>query len=287
MATKNSFYTEYKQRLISLTENDVAVFNHVEDLPSERIQCDVYISILCLKGKASCLIGNRMIEMSHGDIFFGHPNQFIENAMTSFDFEFVGALLSPASFENLLILGGISNARFIINDNPVIHLEEEVMEILISDFNYLKEKLSRQSLPHFKEYIKYIVQAMVYELYDCIEPKLKMLPHSYTSPELIFQKFMSMVRNETPAKREVQYYADKLCITPKYLSLICKQTSGNTASEIINNIVSEHIGQLLRNTDKSIKEISIETGFDSLSFFGKYVKRKLGMSPREYRQQVK
>ena len=63
------------------------------------------------------------------------------------------------------------------------------------------------------------------------------------------------------------------------------QQSGKPASELINDMTVNNIRRMLRSTDKTVKEISVEMGFSSLSFFGKYVRRELGVSPREYRQQ--
>lgn len=94
---------------------------------------------------------------------------------------------------------------------------------------------------------------------------------------------MSIASAEAPRRRDVAYYAYKLCITPKYISAICKKQTGNTASDIINKITVWNISQMLRSSDKTIKEIASDTGFDNLSFFGKYVRRELGMSPRVYR----
>ena len=76
-------------------------------------------------------------------------------------------------------------------------------------------------------------------------------------------------------------------ITPKYLSAVCKEASGQTASELINQYVVKDIVYLLHQPDKSIKDIAFELDFPNLSFFGKYVKKHLGMSPKMYRKENK
>ena len=93
-----------------------------------------------------------------------------------------------------------------------------------------------------------------------------------------------MVSTEAIQHHDVAYFAGKLCITPKYLSAVCKKQSGKTASDLINQVASNYIRHMLSSSDKSIKEIAADTGFTNLSFFGKYVRRELGMSPRDYRQ---
>ena len=107
----------------------------------------------------------------------------------------------------------------------------------------------------------------------------------YSSAENIFKRFLQMANAESPRKREVGYYADRLCITPKYLSAICKKQSGKTAAEIITNMTVNYIRNMLESSDMTVKQIANATGFDNLSFFGKFVKRELGVSPRAVRMQ--
>ena len=85
----------------------------------------------------------------------------------------------------------------------------------------------------------------------------------------------------------MKYYADKLCITPKYLSIICKKNSGKTAKEWIQEYVTENVRFYLKSTDKSIKEISDILGFPNPSYLGRYVKERFGMSPKTYRDGLK
>ena len=83
--------------------------------------------------------------------------------------------------------------------------------------------------------------------------------------------------------RPVEDYANDLCISPKYLTVICKKNSGKTANEWITEHVLEDIRYYLKHTDLSIKQICDELGFPNPSFFGKYVKDHFGMTPLEFR----
>lgn len=84
----------------------------------------------------------------------------------------------------------------------------------------------------------------------------------------------------------VSFYADKLNVTPKYLSAVCKEISGHTASDIINQYVVKDVEALLKRSGRSIKEVANELMFPNLSFFGKYVKKHLGVSPKQYREKL-
>lgn len=277
---------ECRLRMEQLTDKDVAVFDELGALPAENIHSETYVTILCLDGKASCKIEGKEYHIGKNDMVMAHPNQFIQNTMVSFDFKCRGILMSPTYFESIFILGGnIWEAGLIIRENPLLHLEDQDMEHFLKDYEFLKQKLADTHLPHHAQIIKLLLQSFIYEFYDNIVPMLdQQLPdRDYSSGEILFKRFASLATTDAPRHRDVGYYADKLCITPKYLSTICKKQTGKTASELLNQITTNYIRTMLTSSEKSIKEIAAEAGFDNLSFFGKYVRRELGMSPREYR----
>ena len=277
---------EYKLRLEQLTDKDVAVFEELGSVPIENVHSEAFISVLCLEGKATAVIEDNEYHIGKGNLVFSHPNQFIQNAMVSCDFKCRGFLMSSTYFESIFMVGGnMWEVSFLLRNHPLFHLDEKLQEMYLFNYKILKNKLGTVDLPHHKEIVKLLLQSMLYEFYDFISPMLnhQLAERNYSSADVIFKRFMSIASAEAPRRRDVAFYADKLCITPKYLSAICKKQTGNTASDIINKITVRYISQMLRSSDKSIKEIASDTGFDNLSFFGKYVRRELGMSPREYR----
>ncbi len=277
---------ECRLRMEQLTDKDVVVFDELGSLPTENIHAEAYVSIVCLDGKASCKIEGKEYHIGKNDLMMAHPNQFIQNTMVSCDFKCRGILMSPAYFESIFILGGnIWEASLVIRENPLLHLDENNMNHFLIDFEFLKHKLADTHLPHHGQIIKLLLQSLVFEFYDNISPMLnqQLTDRNYSSAEILFKRFVNLSFTETPRRRDVGYYADKLCITPKYLSAICKKQTGHTASELINQLTVNYIRTMLTSSEKSIKEIASEAGFDNLSFFGKYVRRELGMSPRDYR----
>lgn len=286
MKNDDNTYEDYKQKLASLSENDIAIFNQVESIPPKIVLHNAYMALLCLNGKAACEIEDKIFEIKKNDVFLCHPNLFVENAMASIDFKCRGILMTSAFFDSIFLLGNnIWDIKSVIQKNPVVHLDEQEAAQLIRDTDFLCYKLTSPPNAHHKEVISLLVQAMAYEFYDCIAPKLQLQLSSYSSADLIFKRFMTLVTENTPRHRDVAFYAEKLCITSKYLTTVCKQASGKPASEIIGTYATNHIKRLLRSTEKSVKEVAHEAGFDNLSFFGKYVRRELGVSPREFRLQ--
>ena len=84
--------------------------------------------------------------------------------------------------------------------------------------------------------------------------------------------------------REVSYYADKLCVTPKYLSEISKKVSGYAANYWINRYTSLDISRLLRDRSLTFVQISDMFHFSSPAYFSRYVQRTLGLNPTQYRE---
>lgn len=281
---------EYQLRLEKLTDKDVAVFEELGNVPIENVPIDAFVVILCIDGKATCKMEEREFHLEKNDMLFTHPNQFVQSAMVSYDFKCRGMIMSPSYFESIFMLSGnLWDTSIAIKENPLFHLNQQETDNFLLNFTLIKHKLATTELPHHEQIVKLMLQSLLYEFYDNISPLIinHMDKRSYTSAELLFKHFISLLSADSPHRHDVAYYADKLCITPKYLSSICKKQSQKTASEIINGMTINYIKQMLITSDKTIKQIASETGFDNLSFFGKYVKRELGMSPREFRQNGK
>lgn len=100
----------------------------------------------------------------------------------------------------------------------------------------------------------------------------------------IMSRFLNMLENGTyRSHREVNYYADKLCVTPKYLSEVSRKVSGYAAGYWINRYTVLDISRLLRDRSLTFVMISDMFGFSSPAYFSRYVQQHLGMSPTEYR----
>lgn len=99
----------------------------------------------------------------------------------------------------------------------------------------------------------------------------------------IFGKFLTLIASEQYKHRQVSYYADKLCLTPKYLSIVCQRVSGKAPMQWITESTMEDCYMMLRDTNKTVKEISDSLGFPNSSFFGQFFRRQAGMTPLDYR----
>ena len=130
------------------------------------------------------------------------------------------------------------------------------------------------------------LRSCFFELFSIINRNSRFQPSGgmITQSDLLFRRFLSLLQENGGHDRSVVYYAQKLCVTPKYLSSAVKAASGRTALVWIHEFSIECIKRSLRYTTRTIKEIAEEFNFPNASFFGKFVKAQIGLSPKEYRR---
>lgn len=104
--------------------------------------------------------------------------------------------------------------------------------------------------------------------------------------EELFDKFINCLKRYCSLEHNVKFYADKLCISPQYLSKVSKDVSGRSANEWIDEFVLLEAKTLLAYTNLTIQEISNNVGFADQSSFGKFFKRNSGLSPKKYAQKL-
>jgi transcriptional regulator, AraC family len=84
----------------------------------------------------------------------------------------------------------------------------------------------------------------------------------------------------------LKFYADKLCVSPKHLSFLIKNATGLPANKWVTDAVIHDAKHLLQSSGNSVKEIAYILNFSNQSFFGKYFKREVGVSPSDYQSEV-
>ena len=170
--------------------------------------------------------------------------------------------------------------------NPVITMSQEEVDLMLRYYDLLIFKMDHPEMNFGRETVRDIIRCFAYDLLSNINKHLSQDAGDdmLRQGDRVFRRFMLMLAEDTSASRSVQSYADELCVSPKYLTSVCRKHSDYTASELIATSVISRIKQLLLYSDLSIKEVAAEMGFDNLSFFGKYVKKHLGLSPNNYRK---
>lgn len=98
-----------------------------------------------------------------------------------------------------------------------------------------------------------------------------------------FIKLIRLIEKYYMQERGVAFYADKLCLSPKYLSALSKSVCGYTVQELVFRAIIRKSIFWLKNTNKSVQEISDDLNFPNASFFGTFFKKQTGLAPSHYR----
>lgn len=278
----------FAKDIVKYSDSRIVIIDGPHSLEEMQVYTEAYIVVLCTKGSAQLKNEDgASLEVLPDDVVLCHPDQFFERVRTSLDFWCEGVLFAPEYFEQLLLVCS-SNvyARRIIGVNPVVRLAPEEAEEMKRDFEYLKFKInSIRNGAHHSEMMDCLLQSLIFSSADMLLDRL--LPTDgtikFTSGQTLVNKFLDLVEKRTPMIREVKAYADMLCVTPKYLSSVCRREIGRTARDVVNDKVNKKIRRLLADPSLTVKQVAEACGFDNLSFFGKYVKREFGSSPRGLR----
>lgn len=161
----------------------------------------------------------------------------------------------------------------------------EEMSSLLDCYLRIKREHQRENYP-LKEIVLRSYQAAYIAKFFTFAKEENIINYVKNSTQYhIFKQFLDLLNQQHRKERSVQYYANQLNITSKYLTTVVDKFTGLTASQAIDQYVVFSIKQTLYCNESNIKAISMEYNFPSQSFFGRYFKRITGLSPHEYLKQ--
>jgi AraC-like DNA-binding protein len=242
---------------------------------------DVTIGIICIEGTMKGKINLKFHTSTSPCIAIILPDQILEYEYMSKDFSGLFIIMSKRFTESLNIEEGFS-LFLSVRDNPFIQLTKEELDALVAYYTILQGAVRKKDNPYRMEVVKHLTKAFFYNT-GYLYHKLS-TDENKSKNELLVKKFLGFVQTHYKEQRGVEFYADKLCLTPKYLSKVIKENSGMSANDWIDNHVILEAKALLKTTNMTIQQISDEFNFPSQSFFGKYFKRHVGVSPKEYKK---
>ena len=135
-----------------------------------------------------------------------------------------------------------------------------------------------------KEVIQHLLAGLLYNIEYIAKNKGQSESSPLTHQNDIFQRFISLVNTYSKTERNVSFYADKLCLTPRYLNTVIRQASQQTVMDWINQSIILEAKVLLKHSNRLVYQISDELNFPNPSFFSKLFKRMTGMTPQEYQK---
>ncbi|MBQ9576057.1 MAG: AraC family transcriptional regulator [Muribaculaceae bacterium] len=273
----------------NLKYNDGEIYfaDNISSIPGlmKQFKVNFIAYVMVTAGKLTLDLNGITHQLDKNTSLFVDRKMVIDNVKHTEEFRCIICAMSTDmgfAFFNKSLLQSIIH----IMSNPVIKLEQNEVDLMMKYYELLLFKMDHQEMNFGRETVRDIIRCFAYDLLSNINKHLdgdndgEMLRQG----DRIYRRFMLLLAENTNVNRSVKSYADELYVSPKYLTSVCRRHSDYTASELIATSVVSRIKQLLLYSDLSIKEVAAEMGFDNLSFFGKYVKKHLGLSPNNYRK---
>lgn len=250
------------------------------------VQISMAITFICTSGTAEISINLQKHKISAGMVACIAPNSFFmfcDNESEDFECACIAldSKIMPVNFD---VKSGIETA-LIIKDHPILTPSLKEFSEMLSAYKSIKKTLFRTNFPFREEVAKAYVEIIRWNIMASIMEIKEMTPEPKTSSrkEELFMRFLAAVQQYYTKERNVTFYADKLCISPKYLSSVVHEVSGKYATQWITDYVILECKAMLKTEGDSVKNVCNRLNFPNQSFFAKYFKQHTGMTPREYK----
>lgn len=274
-------------------DDGIAMYTDIRQIPfrEHAIRLDMFVIAVCVEGKIQVEINAETYTIHQNEALVCKPNDVITDCMASPNFDGAMLFLSQRYLMEQISESDLWNNAFRLLKSPIINIGEESIHQLMLYEEILQAKVRQEQMAFRREIITSVVKAILYELLtntvaeskDTADRQFQLEKAS----DILFKRFIELLAGSRVKPRSVTWYADTLCITPKYLSTVCKQVTGKTASCWINEYVLIDIRHWLKNSNKTIKEIADLLEFPNISFFGKYCRAHFGVSPKELRKKLR
>lgn len=239
------------------------------------------------KGTLEVKINNLQYSLSQGSIAYIPSNASF--SMKSADSMLEGYIMILSDFfvESVQtpFLINLGTPFVIHNQDSANSLQNKFDQIFV----LIKDEISNKEHIFQREKLSNLVSIFFIDILNAFAKQHSVSENLYADGKTtrgmkLTKDFINLVKLHSHNQRQINFYADKLCITPKYLSKLIKETSGISANEWITSTVIKDAKYLLKISGNSVKEVSNALNFPNQSFFGKYFKKKVGISPRDYQR---
>lgn len=259
--------------------------NEVEQLSADAsVKMDYNAIVHCRKGLVQLEIGGKeQVRVQAGKLLLVPARKLLHPMMVSTDVDIAILLISDRVLKR--VLGpqlDIWNRAMYLKETYVIDGQRWTDALKL----YSRGVFKGAELHLFDDIVMAFLRVLLLIICEVLlqtEPIHKTNDVSTDRDKTLFHQFLDLLSQEQQKRQQVNYYAEKLCITPKYLSTVCRKVSGKSPIHWITDCVMEDCYQLLRSTDLTVKEISNKLGFPNSSFFGQYFREHAGLTPIEYR----
>lgn len=252
---------------------------------------DGLLMLYCIRGSVRISVNLNEYDISDNHLIITTPGKILkvtdvpEQDASNLKYLLI-AMSSDFASGLRLDLKSLLNDGVALMETPVLRLEEDKIK-LMSQYLSLMAEVIRMKGEYQEDALRSLVASMLCVVAGVWSERLEEVRNTTSQTtsrsRMIFDQFIKLVSEYHTKYRNVGFYADKLCLTPKYLSKLIKTASGRSAPEWIDAYVILEAKNLLKYSDITIKEIVYRLNFPNQSVFYKFFKARTGMTPSDYR----
>lgn len=284
---KFEIYYEDKDLMIL---RGVQPYSKVLELPGYKghTRMDWNELMFCIRGTMQWRVGGMIHNLEPNSVIV-FPSKFIvDNVMASKDVQMLDICFSNALLIKLLG-GDIDHWNKVVYQESfkTVELPPVAWDGLFNNFEYIRHTFKVTDNEFYTKAVYSFMQIVLYTIlsyFAKLQNPLSNLKVGVNRGKDMFDQFLSILTVITPKRHPISFYANKLSITTNYLTILCKQYSGKSASEWIREYELEEVRFYLTQSNMAIKDVAAICGFDNVAFFGKFVKHHFGCTPLEYRR---
>lgn len=268
-------------------DGGVVILDGLGQLPENEPYYSEYIFIaLCTDGKAQIVYDGKPVIIHKDEVFVAVPGSVLSDYMLSPSFNCKILIIKS----NEITTSQEQQTKFLrsslhFKDNPVAKMTDTEKEMIFGYYNLIIQRIQNTEQPFYHSIIRSLINAFIMETVGILMHGVDVEAPSSIHGEQIVKHFVQLVNENNGRERRVEYYADRMNITSKYLSTLVRSVLNRTPSDIIRVVTMKEIERLLQYSDKSIKQISNMMNFSNTSFFGKYFKQNAGVTPVTFRRE--
>lgn len=288
----------WRNELFDYKDGDLLVMDDITRLKLsdyENTAVDFIIALFCAEGRMILTVEEREYRIEEGCLFVYLPGQTMNSCMLSQNAKikviaFAGRAIDRSHYLNKYVW---QQAEY-IRANPVFQLNERERQITSHYYSLMMLKTQGSDGSFHHDVVRMLFQTLTMEFLMLVERQMEVSEDTVGVQEskdasvrqstLIYRRFMALLAESAGRVRSVSVFANMLNVTPKYLSKCVKDESGHSPLDLIHETTAAIIRKQLRYSNKTVKEICNDLDFPNLSYFGKFVREHLGMSPTEFRQ---
>ena len=243
--------------------------------------------LLCMAGEGSFVFNERCYHIVKNDLVVIPMPARVSNLAAPADMQVEWFAADYKFLQNLLPSNNYSIGGSIsLNQDPVIKLTDEQAQHLLSDFHRLRDRMGDRHLLFYRELMGSLCLTMMYDIFEPHAQRDATDTHTDRTAYIVKQLIALLSTGISRTERDVSYYAERLNVSPKYLSATIKRVTGHSVTSYIDRHTVPILKDYLGDERLSLTQIAELMNFASLSYFSRYCSKHLGQSPSEYRQSL-